>query len=79
MPIGAESSDEEPTSQHLVILFLPSHTLQAATHNSAAPPWSYSSVSKKLPQDNLLITVGLLAADLSEPGFVFSWLTWYVA
>ncbi|XP_050735887.1 thioredoxin domain-containing protein 16-like isoform X2 [Eriocheir sinensis] len=74
---GAESSDEAPTSQHLVILFLPSHTLQAATLSNAVPPWSYSSsASKKLPQDNLLITIGLLAADLSEPGFVFSWLTW---
>ncbi|XP_063868800.1 thioredoxin domain-containing protein 16-like isoform X3 [Scylla paramamosain] len=78
--VRTENMDEASFIQHLIIVFLPSHTFQsrpAMPQSIPGAPWSHSfRRNRKKPQNDFLTTISYLAAELSEPGFIFSWLTW---
>lgn len=78
--VRTENMGEASFNQHLIIVFLPSNTFQsqpAVPQSLSGTPWSHSlRRNRKKPQNDLLTTISYLAAELSEPGFIFSWLMW---
>nr|XP_045593973.1 uncharacterized protein LOC123755401 [Procambarus clarkii] len=87
LPHADEHSQAD--EQHLIILFLPSNYSLSVLREKSADAWRYSSEQvqggrnqlnknedddhSKNPDDMWSI-VGQLAAELSKPGFIFSWL-----
>ncbi|XP_069957053.1 uncharacterized protein [Cherax quadricarinatus] len=86
----SEDDEHSPVSdQHLVILFLPSNSTVSESRGKALDARRYSSQGQQSKgqhctldinadhlsnYDSMWSTLGHLAAELSEPGFIFSWL-----